>query len=151
MKASTRPRSSIAVVATLVVEAVCVAALAGCADSLTRGSSSDAGTAVNECASSTGVTIEHAGFVTRDETWEAGLHRVTGRTEVRTGVTLTIAPCAVVRLDENASIIVNDDAGGLAARRAWRRSLPRATARKTWPCWHASLVRRAEEPLAQLT
>jgi hypothetical protein len=72
--------------------------------------------------------------VTRDETWGAGLHRVTGRTEVRTGVTLTIAPCAVVRLDENASIIVNDDAGGLAARGTATKPIvfERSDAAKAW-------------------
>ncbi len=99
------------VLASLALGALEITALQGCADSIGSASA----TVANECAAPSGAPIEHAGFLASDETWGPGLHHVRSNVEVRTGVTLTIAPCAVVRLDENASITVNADAKALHA------------------------------------
>jgi hypothetical protein len=50
--------------------------------------------------------IEHAGDVTADETWAAGSHLIVRDTAVRSGATLTIAPCAVVAVRSPSSLTV---------------------------------------------
>lgn len=70
---------------------------------------------VASCPESTGAPIEHGGDVAADETWAAGTHHVKSSVTLRAGVTLTIAPCAVVKLDANANITIDDEAKGLVA------------------------------------
>ena len=45
-----------------------------------------------------GPVVEHGNTITADETWAAGRHLVTFDVSVRMGATLTIAPCATVRV-----------------------------------------------------
>lgn len=44
------------------------------------------------------VVVEHSDTITADQTWAAGPHLIKFHTSVRMGATLTIAPCAVVRV-----------------------------------------------------
>jgi hypothetical protein len=52
------------------------------------------------CPTPTGTTTHHAGAIAADETWtaESGPHEVDGIVRVLEGHTLTIAPCATVRV-----------------------------------------------------
>lgn len=61
------------------------------------GSSGD-GAVASKCPAPTGAPLAHTGTIAADETWGAGLHDVTFDIDVRKGATLTIAPCAVVRV-----------------------------------------------------
>lgn len=63
-----------------------------------------------------GTAVAHSGFITADETWGPGPHDVTSTVTVRTGIALTISPCATVRLAPDASLVVDDDSRGLIAR-----------------------------------
>ncbi len=67
------------------------------------------------CPAPAGVPTSHAGFVSADETWGPGLHEVTANVLVRAGVTLTVAPCAVVRLAKDVNLEVDDEAKALVA------------------------------------
>lgn len=72
------------------------------------------------CPPPTGAPIEHSGNVTKDETWAAGIHHIKFTVGVRQDATLTIAPCAVVRVAPNYGIVVGTsnvgDGGTLIAK-----------------------------------
>ncbi len=88
-------------------------AIPGCASDATS-ASVPGGSAPNACPALAAATT-HGGSLVRNETWGAGLHEVASSVVVGAGVTLTIAPCAVVRLAKDASITVDDKATGLVA------------------------------------
>ena len=70
------------------------------------------------CAEPTGAGVTHSDTITADETWRAedGPHLVPSGVAVR--ATVTIEPCAVVRVGEGASITIGDSvtAGRVVAR-----------------------------------
>ncbi len=74
------------------------------------GSSPDAGTA--GCPALTGQEIAHQNDVTTAETWagDGVVHRVTFGFTVRPGGTLTLAPCAVVKVNAGLLLTVNGTA-----------------------------------------
>ncbi len=83
----------------------------------------DAAPARLACAEPAGPGTQHAGPLAADETWTAaeGPHIVTADVVVRSGRTLTIEACAVVRVQESRSIVVggfstSDGTGTLIAR-----------------------------------
>jgi len=90
--------------------------------------------AVNTCPAPTGPATKHAGFVSADETWGPGLHEVTANVLVRAGVTLTVAPCAVVRLAKDVVLEVDDEAKGLVAEGTSSEPIvfERANAAEAW-------------------
>lgn len=67
------------------------------------------------CPAPTGPAVEHGGDITADETWAAGQHHVRSSVTLRAGVTLTIAPCAIVKLDADTNITIDDEAKSLVA------------------------------------
>ncbi len=65
------------------------------------------------CADTTGTTpVAHGNDVVTDETWGAGLHDVTFDIGVRKGATLTLAPCAVVRVIKDRGIAIGTSIEG---------------------------------------
>jgi hypothetical protein len=69
----------------------------------------DAGTALpSTCAPPSGAGVTHEDSIAADETWRAsdGPHIVTFGIDVQKGATLTIEPCAVVRVRAGYSIVV---------------------------------------------
>lgn len=66
------------------------------------------GAPVNTCVKPTGPGTKHSNTIMADETWKAsdGPHVVTFGFKVAKGATLTIEPCAEVRLQKSHSIIV---------------------------------------------
>jgi hypothetical protein len=90
--------------------------------------------AVNTCPAPTGPATKHAGFVSADETWGPGLHEVTANVLVRAGVTLTVAPRAVVRLAKDVVLEVDDEAKGLVAEGTASEPIvfERANAAEAW-------------------
>lgn len=69
-----------------------------------------------ECSAPSGAGTTHQGSVASDETWSAAdsPHVVTGNLAID-GATLTLEPCAVVRLQKGFGIDVGATAGGAAA------------------------------------
>jgi hypothetical protein len=61
-----------------------------------------------------GTPVMHAGPITSDQTWAAGIHEVTATVSV-SGGTLTIEGCSEVRLAPNASIELSQGATALIA------------------------------------
>ncbi|MBL8915472.1 MAG: right-handed parallel beta-helix repeat-containing protein [Archangium sp.] len=61
------------------------------------------------CAAPTGAPVEHNGSrIVADETWAASsIHLVSGTIGIGTGATVTIEPCAQVRMKVDSSIIVS--------------------------------------------
>jgi hypothetical protein len=59
------------------------------------------------CPTPTGAPIEHSTRIEADETWAAGLHDVTFDILVHNDATLTIEPCAVVRVIPTRGFQVN--------------------------------------------
>lgn len=78
--------------------------------------------------------MPHAGFVSADETWGPGLHEVSANVLVRAGVTLTVAPCAVVRLAKDVTITVDDEAKAFVAEGTATEPIvfERASAGEAW-------------------
>lgn len=67
---------------------------------------------VNHCETSTSAPVTHQGEnITNDTTWAAGTHIVKGRVGIGNGAKLTIAPCAVIRMQVDASILVSGPLG----------------------------------------
>lgn len=62
---------------------------------------------VNTCAKPTGSGTKHSGTITADETWKAAdsPHILTFGVKVAKGATLTIEPCAEVRIQKTYSIV----------------------------------------------
>lgn len=67
-----------------------------------------AGATTSACPATTGPGVEHKSTISSDETWKAedGPHLVTFTINVATGATLTIEPCAEVRIQNGYSITV---------------------------------------------
>lgn len=74
----------------------------------------DAGEVISQCEPPTGTPIQHDKTIEADETWAAGVHEVIFDVAVRKGATLTLAPCAVVRVvaDRGISIGTADEGDG---------------------------------------
>lgn len=74
--------------------------------------------AENRCPIPSGAGVVHAADVTRDETWRAadGPHVIRGRVAVRGAATLTLEPCAELRLEADASLDVGTQHGMEPAR-----------------------------------
>jgi hypothetical protein len=72
------------------------------------------------CAEPTAPAIEHNRNITIDETWAAGLHDVTFDVGIRSNATLTISPCAILRIVPDRGIYVGSsnvgDGGKIVAR-----------------------------------
>lgn len=86
------------------------------------GADNDAGTDApvpSKCAPPTGPAIEHHTTIQADETWGPGLHVMTFGVAIRKNATLTIAPCAVVRVKKDYELSVGSgnvgDGGTLVA------------------------------------
>jgi hypothetical protein len=85
------------------------------------GAPSDGGAAAETCAPVTGTGTTHAANIEANETWTAAgsPHIVTDTINVRNGATLTIEPCAEVRIAEGKSLEVagvpSDTTGVLVA------------------------------------
>jgi hypothetical protein len=77
-------------------------------------------TAPTGCPPPTGAPIEHSGNVEADQTWAAGIHHIKFSVGVRKNATLTLEPCAVVRVAPNYGIQVGTgnvgDGGTLIAK-----------------------------------
>jgi hypothetical protein len=109
--------------------------LSGCSDLVEEdGQPGDEDAATGECPEPTGDPMERGGFIEADETWGPGVHYVSSEVAVRPGVTLTIEPCAVVRLAPNRSIAVHDQAVGIIAVGTPTRPIlfERADASQAW-------------------
>jgi hypothetical protein len=66
----------------------------------------------NVCPQPTSPAVQHAASVSADETWAAGLHDITGDFAIQKGATLTIQPCAVVRIAADHRFEVGDSTVG---------------------------------------
>ncbi len=53
----------------------------------------------------------HSGDITASETWAEGVHEITGEVYVDNGATLTIAPGAIVKFDQNTGIFIGYNSG----------------------------------------
>lgn len=74
------------------------AALTACQPS-TPAADAGSDTATGACPTNSGAVMEHRNTtITANETWGPGLHLIPFDVSVRMGATLTIAPCAVVRV-----------------------------------------------------
>jgi hypothetical protein len=84
------------------------------------GGNTGAGPVASKCTPPTGTPTKHEGNIDTDQTWEAGVHEVTFEVAVRKNATLTLAPCAVVRIVPDRGISVGTgnagDGGKLVAR-----------------------------------
>jgi hypothetical protein len=106
------------------------------------------------CADPTGPAISHNQTIMADETWAAGLHDVTFDIAIRQNATLTIAPCAIVRVVADRGISVGSanegDGGKLVARGTVER--PIVIQDKTGARWNDLLVNaKGEVDLAYVT
>src|SRR3954469_19555316 len=66
----------------------------------------------SKCPEPTGAPIKHDGNIEKDETWAAGIHDVIFDVGVRKNATLTIAPCAVIRVVTQRGISVGTGNAG---------------------------------------
>ena len=119
---------------TLIISiATCLSLLAACT---TSGGGTNGGTTTvpGQCPDPGSVAMEHSGFITADQTWGPGLHLVTSNVNVRAGVKLTVAPCAVVRFAADQSLVVQEDANGLVAEGTATQPIvfERAAATQPW-------------------
>lgn len=79
------------------------------------GSTDDGGPVPSRCPVPTGAPIPHNKNIEVDETWGAGLHELTFDVGVRKNATLTIEPCAVIRVVASRGLYVgtvNEGDGG---------------------------------------
>lgn len=85
----------------------------GCGDDTGGEGGEGGGTVVNECKAVSGSGTEHDS-VTGDETWtaEGSPHIVTADLTIPEGVTLTIEPCAEVRMKENVHVTIEGNLVG---------------------------------------
>lgn len=85
--------------------------------------------AVEACPTETSGPTMHAGDIDEDQTWsaETSPHVITGTVRVRSGATLTVAPCAQVQLAANTGIHVafpgTPNSGALVAEGTERRPI----------------------------
>lgn len=70
----------------------------------------------NTCPAPTAAATEHSKTIEADETWGPGLHDVTFNISVVKSATLTIEPCAVVRIKNGYSITVGETSGPTTAK-----------------------------------
>ena len=106
------------------------------------------------CAEPTAAAIEHNKTIMADETWAAGLHDVTFDVAIRNNATLTIEPCAIIRVIADRGISVGSgnegDGGKLVARGTADR--PIVIQDKTGARWNDLLVNpKGEVDLAYVT
>ncbi len=66
------------------------------------------------CGTPNGTVVTHAGNITADETWAGNgvTHSVTSSVRIKAPATVTIQPCAIVSLAQNAEIGVEGDTTG---------------------------------------
>lgn len=84
--------------------------LVGCTSETVNNNTVDQGATCPD----TGQPLDHAGVLDADESWGPGLHTVSYHLSVGDGVTLTIEPCATVRLDADVTIEVDGQASLVA-------------------------------------
>jgi hypothetical protein len=114
--------------------ALVLVAVAGCDHSSSSSSSppveNDGGTfnpdpdppVPSTCAEPTAPAVKHdTGSIDKDETWGPGLHDVTFSPHVSANATLTIAPCAVVRMGVGVLLQVRDGGKLVAQGKADQR------------------------------
>lgn len=96
----------------------------------------------SKCPVPTGAPIEHSKTVNIDETWGAGLHDVTFDIDIRKDATLTLEPCAVVRIVASRGITAGTanigDGGKLVAK--GKADLPIVIQGKDGARWGSVLV-----------
>ena len=66
------------------------------------------------CGQENGTVINHTGNITADETWvgQGTVHLVANSINVLAPATLTVAPCAIVKLKAGVEIVIKGDATG---------------------------------------
>lgn len=87
----------------------------GCSSSTTTPADTDGGDETpvpSKCPTPTGPAVEHQGTIAADETWGPGLHRVKSMVTVGKKATLTIAPCAVVKMAAGTRFLVGGTVAG---------------------------------------
>ena len=97
-----------------------------------------------------GTPVTHAGAITADQTWAAGIHEVTATVNV-TGGTLTIEGCSEVRLAPNASIELAQGATALIANGTAAAPIHFVQATAGTPWGHVSAFGPAKLQLAYTT
>src|SRR5947207_12373057 len=87
-----------------------VIALAGCGDDSGSSVTPDMSmpTGQNDCPPPSGPGVQHSGILTTSDTWTAAdsPHVITSSTQIRGGATITLEPCAVVRVQKGYTIAV---------------------------------------------
>jgi len=87
----------------------------GVSPSADGGTSADGGEEVpvpSKCVTPSEPAVEHKSAIEADETWAAGYHDVTFNFTIQKGATLTLAPCAVVRVGKGFTINVGNTPAG---------------------------------------
>jgi hypothetical protein len=97
-----------------------------------------------------GTPVMHAGAITADQTWAAGIHLVTATVTV-SGGTLTIEGCSEVRLAPNASIELSQGATALIANGTAAAPIDFVQATAGAPWGHVSAFGPAKLQLAHTT
>jgi hypothetical protein len=97
-----------------------------------------------------GTPVMHAGPITADQTWAAGIHEVTATVNV-SGGTLTIEGCSEVRLAPNASIELAQGATALIANGTAAAPIDFVQATAGTPWGHVSAFGPAKLQLAHTT
>lgn len=81
-----------------------------------NGGNGGSGEVPSICTEPTGEPIVHTGAITASETWGAdALHIVQGIFQIRGGSTLTLAPCAQIRMGVGAGFEVRGDSNAIVA------------------------------------
>ena len=132
--------------------ALCLAATAACgsdpSNHLPDAEPADAPADATPPCMPSGTPITHAGNITSDETWAAGIHEVTATVTVKGG-TLTIAGCTEIRVAANASIEVTTGTALIARGTA---AAPITFVRAAAQPWgHVSAIAPATLSLAHTT
>jgi hypothetical protein len=86
-----------------------------------------------------GAPIDHPSTLETDETWGAGIHQIKFTVSIRKGATLTLEPCAVVRIAPSHGISVGTslEAGNLVAKGTAERPV---TIERLTTAWASVLV-----------
>ncbi|HMK72976.1 MAG TPA: hypothetical protein VK454_06535 [Myxococcaceae bacterium] len=107
---------------------------AGCSSGSGGGGGPDSGTTA--CGSANGTVVTHTANITASESWagDGVTHSVPNGIAINAPATVTVQPCAIVALGQNASITINGGATLLAAGTSATRyvSFVRADDTKPW-------------------